>query len=173
MATTPTRRKAAAKADPFAEVDEPQDTTTNEETNVNDVDIELPTSNEMTMTFKAGTGFDAPWIVVRVPDLDTADSILTDQAELLKSVMEKTARAGVFFASQMPSGAVKGGDGASASAPTGGGGSGRFAGPGGQTRQCKHGDMVFRSGSKNGRTWEAFFCPTAQGTPDQCKAQFL
>lgn len=166
--TTRTRKKI----DPFAT--EPETTETENETKetetVANETVTVTGGAEVTVTLKAGTGFDAPWIVLRAPDLATAKELLEGESDLLKSVMERTAQAGVFFASQMPSGAAKGGDGASA--PTGGRPA-RQEAPSGQSRDCKHGQMVYRSGSKNGRTWEAFFCPTPQGTPDQCKPNFL
>lgn len=34
---------------------------------------------------------------------------------------------------------------------------------------CRHGQMTFRSGNKNGKPWTAYFCPTPKGTPDQCE----
>jgi hypothetical protein len=39
---------------------------------------------------------------------------------------------------------------------------------------CKHGEMTFRQ-SKPGapKTWKGYFCPTPQGTPDQCEPKFL
>lgn len=37
---------------------------------------------------------------------------------------------------------------------------------------CQHGPMVQRSGNKNGRAWTGWFCPTPQGTPNQCPPQF-
>lgn len=168
MATATTRTRK--KVDPFAETETTEETDTKETSVTDDVTVDVAPTGEITLTFKAGSGYDVPWIVIRVPDLAAAEDVLTNQGEILKSVMEKTVRAGVYFVSQMPSTAPK------ASAETqsiGGGGAGRGAAPGGQARQCKHGDMVYRSGSKDGRTWEAFFCPTPKGTSDQCKAQFI
>lgn len=37
---------------------------------------------------------------------------------------------------------------------------------------CVHGQMVARSGVKNGKPWSGWFCPTPQGTPGQCAAKF-
>jgi hypothetical protein len=44
--------------------------------------------------------------------------------------------------------------------------------------QCQHfeqyGPMVYREAKPgSGKNWKAWFCPAPQGTPDQCKAQFL
>ena len=39
---------------------------------------------------------------------------------------------------------------------------------------CKHGKLVYRE-SKPGapKSWKGWFCPSPQGTPDQCAPQFL
>jgi len=39
---------------------------------------------------------------------------------------------------------------------------------------CKHGKLVLRT-SKPGapKEWKGYFCPSQQGTPDQCKPKFL
>lgn len=165
MAATRTRKKI----DPFAS-DDATDTKENETvTETPAVETDAATG-EITLTFKAGSGFEVPWIVVRTPDLASASDVLENQSDVLKEVMEKTARAGAFFASQMPAAAPRAaaaGNNAPAATPA------RQQAPGGQSRQCKHGEMQYRSGSKNGRTWEAFMCPTPKGTPDQCRAEFL
>jgi hypothetical protein len=49
----------------------------------------------------------------------------------------------------------------------------RNTGNGGETRDCKHGTMVLRSGSKNGRPWTGFFCPAPKDDPTRCSPQFL
>ena len=33
---------------------------------------------------------------------------------------------------------------------------------------CKHGPMTYRSGTKNGKSWSAHFCPAPKGAADQC-----
>lgn len=45
--------------------------------------------------------------------------------------------------------------------------------PAGPAPQCAHGQMTYRSGTKNGREWKAYFCPTPKGTPNQCEPQFI
>lgn len=44
----------------------------------------------------------------------------------------------------------------------------------GGTHTCKHGEMTFRQ-SKPGapKSWKGYFCPTPQGTPDQCEPKFI
>jgi len=49
-----------------------------------------------------------------------------------------------------------------------------FAQPNNQGPACAHGPMTFRQAKPgSGKTWEAWFCPTPQGTPNQCKPQFV
>src|SRR5690606_23404526 len=171
MATT--RRK---KIDPFAVETETNETTeTTNETEETPVAVE-PTVNtengeiEWSLTIKFGSGYDAPWLVGRFANLDAVEDVLENRADQLKTVMEKVGRVGRFAGSQMPSGGSNsGGQGAN----TGNGRPAHQQAPGGETRQCKHGEMVFKTGSKNGRVWKGFFCPTPRNTPDQCSPEFL
>ena len=45
----------------------------------------------------------------------------------------------------------------------------------GPVPSCNHGPMTFRSGvsQKTGKSWQAYMCPSPQGTPGQCKAQWV
>lgn len=125
------------------------------------------TEREVVLTFKGGTGFDAPWIVIHAADLqDAHDQVSGDNATLLAQVMERTQSASKHFASM--------GSPAQNSAPRGGGGAPAAAqsAPGGESRQCAHGDMVFKSGvSKAGKPYKLFSCTAPR--EQQCKAQFL
>lgn len=39
---------------------------------------------------------------------------------------------------------------------------------------CQHGPRVWREAKPgSGKSWKGWFCPTRQGTPDQCKPQFV
>lgn len=38
---------------------------------------------------------------------------------------------------------------------------------------CVHGAMKAKKGSSAKGEWRGYFCPTPQGTPDQCKPQFI
>lgn len=39
---------------------------------------------------------------------------------------------------------------------------------------CQHGPMVYREAKPgSGKSWKAYFCPTPQNTPGQCKPEFL
>jgi hypothetical protein len=39
---------------------------------------------------------------------------------------------------------------------------------------CQHGQRVWREAKPgSGKSWKGWFCPAPQGTPDQCKPQFV
>ena len=128
---------------------------------------------KVVLTFKGGTGFDAPWIVIHAADLqDASDQVNGSNGALLADLMGRVQKAGVHFAGLAAPKA------AGASAPSGGGQrapQGAQSAPGGEEKFCSHGAMQFRSGvsKSNGKAWKGFFCPTPKGTPNQCDAQFI
>lgn len=126
----------------------------------------------ITLTFKGGSGFDAPWIVIHASDLDGAEDYFTDENKArLASLMKNVQSAGEYFVSQAPAGKSQGGGG---QAQGGGQRQPQQQAPNGETKYCKHGEMQFKTGvSKAGKAWKGFFCPTPKGTPDQCDAQFI
>lgn len=130
----------------------------------------------MTLTFKGGSGFDAPWIVAHVADLQAADDLLSgENQDQLKRVMERSQSAGAFFASKAPTRpATESGAGARSGNTTAAPAASQAA-PGGEERFCKHGPMSFKSGvsQKTGKVWKAFMCPSPKGTPDQCDAEWI
>ena len=166
-------RKPAAN--PFDEADEAQ-TTTNTNVKENQTVTFDSSKNEVVATFKGGTGFESPWVVIHTPDLESMDELLSDR-DALQAVLAKTWAHGKFFADQAP---------AKPAANTSSGGSGNSAprppapkGPaaGTSTPDCDHGQMTYRegvtkSGPKTGETWKAFMCPAPQGS-DQCKPQWI
>lgn len=126
---------------------------------------------KVVLTFKGGTGFDAPWIVIHAEDLqDAFDQVNGENASLLAKTMEKVQSAGKHFAS------LGGGGGQQSGGGNGGGGQQRpqyQEAPNGEKRFCSHGEMSFKSGvSKAGKPYKGFFCPSRDRN-DQCKAQFL
>ena len=49
-----------------------------------------------------------------------------------------------------------------------------FAQPASNAPACQHGPMVYREAKPgSGKDWKAYFCPTPQNTPGQCKPQFI
>lgn len=129
---------------------------------------------KVVLTFKGGTGYDAPWIVIHAKDLDDArGQVSGDNAAVLADIMEKTQQAGRHFASlSTPKTAAKASVSpapASPSAPP----AGAQEAPGGEKRYCSHGEMRFRSAvSKAGKPYKGFFCAETD-RDSQCQAQFL
>ncbi|ASR77151.1 ribonucleoside reductase class II [Mycobacterium phage MyraDee] len=130
---------------------------------------------KVVLTFKGGTGFDAPWIVVHASDLDEAASYVGENAAKFMELMTRVQNAGKHFAGM---------GGGSAPANNGGGGQQQRApqngqppqsqqAPNGEKRFCAHGEMRFKSDvSKAGKPYKGFFC-TERDRNSQCEAQFL
>lgn len=120
---------------------------------------------KIVLTYKEGAGFDASWTVVHANSVEDAKAILKDPE--FKELLDLSKKAAAYFrggstpAAAPPAQARSNAPAAAQSAP------------GGDTRQCKHGEMQYKTGSKNGRTWKGFFCPTPKDTPDQCSPEFL
>jgi len=134
-----------------------------------------------TITFKAGLHYDAPWVVVRgesTEELLVQLDALGKTGVIAKTVEVSTELQGVYAAAQgLPSKTVAVETIATTAAP--------FPTTPVQypnvpqvqaaaqnVHLCTHGSMVLRNGTKNGRDWSGWFCPTPQGTPDQCSPQF-
>lgn len=170
--------------DPFADdapvADEVQNTTVTETNDNNDVwndnvEVQTVTSPEgvtrISLTFKAGASFDSPWVVV---EGGTVPGVLADlkgqSAEVgeLFGLVANGARAlQKSYGGNAPA--------APAQAPQQNSRPPQQSAPSGESKSCKHGDMIFRSGvsQKTGKPWKGFFCPTPKGTPDQCQAEFI
>ncbi|SKM98755.1 Uncharacterised protein [Mycobacteroides abscessus subsp. massiliense] len=120
---------------------------------------------KIVLTYKEGAGFDASWTVVHANSVEDAKAILKDPE--FKELLDLSKKAAAYFrggstpAAAPPAQARSNAPAAAQSAP------------GGDTRQCKHGEMQYKTGSKNGRTWKGFFCPSPKDTPDQCSPEFL
>lgn len=133
---------------------------------------------KVVVTFKGGTGFDAPWIVIHAEDASDALGQLDGK---LAELMQKTAQVAKYFHGQLGGARPPQGGGQS----NGGGGYQQSGGqpgrpdnanqaPNGQGEYCQHGAMVFRSGvnAQSGKAWQGHFCPQPKGSPDQCKPKF-
>lgn len=112
---------------------------------------------KVVVTLKGGAGYDAPWIVIHADDIADANSQLND-AELA-ALINQTKKVATFFGGKPAAQAQQ-------AAPA------QAAAPAGNAPVCNHGTMIQRSGTKNGRTWTGYFCPTPKGTPDQCSPKF-
>ncbi|WP_457062776.1 hypothetical protein [Mycobacteroides abscessus] len=121
---------------------------------------------KIVLTYKEGAGFDASWTVVHANSVEDAKAILKDPE--FKELLDLSKKAAAYF---------RGGSTPTAPAapaqPRSNVPAGAQSAPGGDTRQCKHGEMQYKTGSKNGRTWKGFFCPSPKDTPDQCSPEFL
>lgn len=114
---------------------------------------------EVSVTLKGGAGYDAPWVVLRAPDVKGA-RVLVDDEENLPPLLDSASKAGKYFSSL-------GQPVATAAASQG-----ESARPG---KTCPHGTMSWKSGfsAATGKAWQGWFCPSPKGTPDQCKPEFV
>lgn len=127
----------------------------------------------VTVTFKGGIGFQAPWIVIHADSVqDAHDQVSGENAALLAALMERTQTAGKHFVSLAPE-FVPAATAVATNVVNNAPPPGATQAPGGETRTCPHGQMVYRTGEKNGRVWKAYMCPSPKGTPGQCDAQWL
>ncbi|AEV52114.1 hypothetical protein [Rhodococcus phage RGL3] len=165
-------------ADPFA--DNPSDdeaqtetpktrTSTKKESTVTDAPAALSAPLEVSATLKGGSGFDAPWTVIRGASLVEVRDALQD--EVLKEILELTQQAAKFYGSKYEG---------SAPAQRGGGGGGRQApqgateSPDGRTESCEHGAMKYMSGvsKKSGKPYKMFVCQSGDRN-NECKPVFV
>ncbi|QBP29249.1 hypothetical protein SEA_PHIGHTER1804_49 [Mycobacterium phage Phighter1804] len=112
---------------------------------------------KVVLTFKGGSGFEAPWIVIHAEDLDDALDQVTNQGATLGALMERVQNAGQHFSGMAP---AKSGGG------NGGGGGGRSNAPRGAqeppagTPPAPGPDWTYKSGTgKNGKPWSAWMPP--------------
>ena len=146
-----------------------------------------------TVTLKMGAGYESPWVVVHGASLSQiADELIAEFAiaadpswsfdDLVIAAAQQAQ--GKWAAATGLNARVVGGEAGPATAErpkwggnrgaTGGGGGDRSAAPtGAPAPSCPHGQMTWRE-SKPGasKDWKGWFCPSPQGTPDQCKPKF-
>lgn len=125
--------------------------------------------NKITLTLKAGLN-NAPWIVVH--GANPADLLKTMSDPDFTKLLNWANRAGETFSEGWNPPVPTQNTPQASSQPQGRPQAATQA-PNNDTRYCKHGEMQFRSGSKNGKAWKGFFCPTEKGTPDQCSPEFI
>jgi len=91
-----------AQAAPVAQTSSPWDHAPTAETKTA-APVVVPTSDgKVVLTFKGGTGFDAPWIVVHATDLDDALRYVTDDATKVIDLMTRVQQAGKHFSGLAP-----------------------------------------------------------------------
>ena len=132
-------------------------------------------SAKVSITLKAGPGFEVPWIVLYGDTIAEAVSLLEEAgntpiatlaANAARSFQAQYAATGIgvtTVVSDRPNTAPNT-PAAPTPAPTQANGN----------PACIHGARVYREAKPgSGKSWKAWFCPTAQGTPDQCSPEFL
>ena len=148
----------------------------------------------LTVTMKAGTGYDAPWVVVRADNANQLHERLDAVRPGFPVISEVATELAAIFATAKGLGAtevpqigaaipspvvapVATPQQAWAATPPAQAQQSWVAPPqaaapaapapvaGGKT--CIHGAMSFKSGTKNGKPWSGFFCPTPKGTQGQ------
>lgn len=118
---------------------------------------------ELGFTIKQAATTGAPWLTGKGP-IEEVESFLSDK-QRVKAVLDGIHDATEYFGGRLPQD--------SKASATASGGSAHSDAPNGEIRRCKHGQMQYRTGSKNGRVWQAFMCPTEKGTADQCPPEFI
>ena len=110
---------------------------------------------EVVGTLKGGGGFDAPWIVIHAASiLDLKDQTSGGEADVLVEVMENLWKASKKFQEL-------GGPTQSSAPKSYGPPAGAAQSPDGETHQCKHGQMQYRSviAKASGKPYRVFACP--------------
>lgn len=152
--------EAQASTDPWAPDPEPVKKAPAKKAAAKPVEVQGP-SDKIVVTLKGGAGFDAPWIVIHASNVAEAISTVRETADL----MEITQKAAAHFAGQKASGG-------SAPARRGAAPAAAQQAPNGDSRQCEHGEMRFKSGvSKAGKPYKAFFCTADKS--EECTPIFL
>ncbi|QSM04331.1 hypothetical protein I3U42_13575 [Mycobacteroides abscessus subsp. abscessus] len=121
---------------------------------------------KIVLTYKEGAGFDSSWTVVHANSVEDAKAILKDPE--FKELLDLSKKAAAYFRGGSTPSAPAAPAQARSNAPAA-----AQSAPDGDSRQCKHGDRVYKTGSSNGKVWKAFMCPTPKGTPDQCKPEWV
>jgi len=127
-----------------------------------------PNREFLTVTLKAGTGYDAPWLVFHANSVDEALESL--QHDKLDELMDLTARKGKELAK-----AFGGSTGFSkpAAAPFSG-----YKKPAAKkpaydedsdTYSCEHGERAWVTGRSGKGPWYAYMCPADKDDPSKCR----
>ncbi|MDB2192138.1 hypothetical protein [Mycobacteroides abscessus] len=130
-----------------------------------------PGEGKLVTTLKGGASFTDPWIVLHAESLEETEEFFSEEnAKRVAALMERVQNAGKHFVK------LGGGSDTAAASPAqarSNAPAGAQQAPGGETRQCRHGEMKFISKSTNGRAWSGFFCPQPKDATDKCEPEFL
>lgn len=119
-------------------------------------DKNVPARDFLTLTLKAGAGFDAPWFVLHTDSVQEAVGTLEDD-DFPHLVDLTVARSREFAKAFGGSGGVSRGSAGGSWAKGAGGSSKGFSG---DVSECEHGDRVERSGRSAKGPWTGYFCPS-------------
>lgn len=119
-----------------------------------------PSEGKVVLTFKGGTGFEAPWIVIHATDLEDAHRQVSEEAALLASLMDRVQKAGSHFAASGPVNTGRGGNTGSPSSPPQGATSAPAWAP-----APHQPDAVYKTGvsAASGKVWHAWMSPQKGG----------
>lgn len=114
------------------------------------------------ITLKAASGYEAEWLNPWV-SAETADQLALNVLDLFAAFKKHGVIEAAASAADFTRGQYKGAAGASSppvqqSAPP----------VSGDSKQCNHGEMTYRSGEKNGKPWGGWFCPQPKDATDKC-----
>jgi len=151
------------------------DTTDTEENN-DMADYVTPEQNgtEVSVTLKGGAGYDAPWVVLRAPNVETMSLMLDEK---LSNLLGQAAKYGQAFSGQAAPKAQQ----QQRPASNNGGGQQQqsFRAPAGATQHpdgkrewCDHGEeMEYKSGisQRTGKPYAMFVCKARVPRDQQCK----
>lgn len=118
------------------------------------------------VTLKAGGGHEAPWLTV---DGETTEDLGEKLEALTEELLQQVTDVAALFraAHNVSLGALAGEPPAANGAtvtqlPTG---------AGSDLKTCAHGVREYREGTKNGKSWAGWFCPS-QNKSQQCKPEW-
>lgn len=117
---------------------------------------------KIVLTFKGGSGFEAPWIVIHAQNIDeAADYLSPESGPKLLDLMTRVQNAGQHFAGLAPAGSKSSGGGnrggSRSNAPQG------AKEPPAGTPPAPDSSYEYKSGSKNGKPWHAWMPPKGSG----------
>ena len=133
-------------------------------------------TEKISITLKAGSTFDSPWVVLHADTVQEAAALLDAVALTGIGTKASTVAKGFqaeYAASELGTTHVSATPVAAAPAAVAPLQIQNSAAPTDAAPSCHHGVKVFRQAKPDsGKTWKGYFCPSPQGTPDQCPPSF-
>lgn len=113
-------------------------------------------------TLKAGGGYEAPWLTV---DGDSTEDLAEKLDAVTEELLQKIADTAALFRAAHT---VAAGGVTTDASDSDSGATVTQLNTGSELKTCNHGVREYRSGTKNGKDWGAWFCPS-KNKSDQCK----